>query len=404
MEVGPFRGLRPARELASRIPSLPYDVIDSDEARELAAGDPDTFLHVVKAEIDLDPSIPHDDDRVYEKARQNLRALIDSGRMIQDPDPAYYVYRLTMDGHAQTGIVGVASAGDYASGRIKRHEHTRPDKVLDRARHAKAIGAHAGPLFLAHKGSSELEAAAERAAAGPPDADFVAPGGIRHSLWRVDAPGETARIESAFRDLAATYIADGHHRAAAYAQVAEALPGEAQRFLAVHFPASQLRILDYNRVVRDLRGLDAAAFLSRLCTAGFRIEKGAPAKRPPRPGTFGMYLDGGWSRLEAGGSTDYGPDAIARLDVSILMDRILGPILGVGDPRTDRRIDFVGGIRGTDELERRVDSGDWAVAFSLFPTRMSDVMAVADSGTVMPPKSTWFEPKLRSGMVVHRFD
>lgn len=407
MLVKPFRGLRPAPAFAARIPSYPYDVIDSDEARGLAAGDPDTFLHVVKAEIDLDPSIPTDDDRVYAKARENFHALLASGRMVRDHRDAYYVYRLTMGDHTQTGIVGVASVDDYVGGRIRRHEHTRPDKELDRTRHARAIGAHAGPLFLAHRGSEALEAAAERIAAGPASADFTAPDGIRHTLWAATDPGLLGTIESAFRDLPSTYIADGHHRAAAYTRLAlerraEGKGAASDFLLAVHFPAAQLRILDYNRLVRDLAGLDAATFLERVRGAGFGVHDAHAAKAPPRPGTFGLYLGGSWKLLEAIGPAP--TDPVRALDVSILADRILGPVLGIGDPRTDKRIEFVGGIRGTDELERRVDSGRFAVAFALHPTRMADVMAVADGGGVMPPKSTWFEPKLRSGMVVHLLD
>lgn len=411
MIVKPFRGLRPTPPFAARIPSYPYDVLDSDEARVLAAGDPDTFLHVVKAEIDLDPGTPPDDDRVYAKAQDNFRALVASGRMARDASPGYYVYRLTMGAHVQTGIVGIASVDDYLEGRIRRHEHTRPDKELDRTRHARAIGAHAGPVFLAHRGSAALEEAADRISRQAPAADFTSPDGIRHTLWTADAADAIEAIEAGFRALPCTYIADGHHRAAAYARLAQELrrergadgrgPAPADFLLAAHFPAAQLRILDYNRLVRDLSGLSAEAFLDRVRSAGFAVREGHAAKAPPRAGTFGLYLGGRWRLLEATGPVE--PDPVKRLDVSILADRLLGPILGIGDPRTDKRIEFVGGIRGTGELERRVDSGGFAVAFALYPTRIDDVMAVADAGEVMPPKSTWFEPKLRSGMVVHLF-
>jgi uncharacterized protein (DUF1015 family) len=392
MDVRPFRGLRPRADLASRIPSLPYDVLDSDEARKLAAGDPYTFLHVVKPEIDLDPSIDPHDERVYARGRANLDAMRASGWLVRDPRPAFYLYRLRMGPHTQTGIVGAASVADYVGGRIKRHEHTRPDKEDDRTRHTQALAAQPGPVFLAYRDRQDLDRIVEQGTSRPPDADFTAVDGVSHQLWVVDDPAEVALIEGALASVPASYVADGHHRAAAYARA----EGEKGRFLAVHFPASQLRILDYNRLVRDLNGRAVAAFLLEVQTQGFAIVNPWDAKRPPRKGTFGMYLGGAWRLLEA---TD--PEG---LDVSILQDRLLGPVLGVGDPRTDPRIAFVGGGRGLGELERRVDSGEHAVAFALFPTSLDEVMAVADAGRVMPPKSTWFEPKLRSGMVVRLSD
>ncbi|HEX6850412.1 MAG TPA: DUF1015 family protein [Candidatus Polarisedimenticolaceae bacterium] len=405
MIVKPFRGLRPSAALASRIPSLPYDVLDSDEARRLAAGDPYTFLHVVKSEIDLDPSIGPYDDRVYAKALENFRAMRASGWLVRDASPSYYVYRQALGSHAQTGIVGTAAVADYDAGRIKRHEHTRPEKENDRTRHAATLGANPGPIFLAHRGHDGLEAASSRAAARTPAADFVAADGVAHTLWVVDDPLEVAAIESAFRDLPATYIADGHHRAASYARVArERGDASSSRLLAAHFPASQLKILDYNRLVRDLNGLDVPALLERIRAAGFDLVDPWPARKPEAAATFGLYVGGSWRLLKATPGVVPQDDPVRRLDVSVLAEKILGPILGIGDPRTDRRIEFVGGIRGMDELERRVRSGEFAAAFSMFPTRMDDVMAVADAGLVMPPKSTWFEPKLRSGMVVHVFD
>ncbi len=400
MIVRPFRGLRPRPDLTAKIPSLPYDVLDSDEARRLAEGDPHTFLHVVKPEIDLDPSVPVHDARVYAKGAENLRAMIEKGWLVRDPAPAFYVYRLAVGDHAQTGIVGAAAVEDYRAGRIKKHEHTRPEKEDDRTHHAEALGAHPGPVFLAHRGHAVLETFASGIAASrSPDADFEAAEGVRHTLWKVDDPEETARVEGGFADLPATYIADGHHRAAAYARLSGI-----ERFLAVHFPAADLRILDYNRVVRDLRGLDPAAFLARVRDAGFTIREPWEAKRPREAGEFGLYLDGTWRLLVSPAAFREAADPVARLDVAILSETILRPILGIEDPRTDPRIDFVGGIRGMEGLEARVDSGAWAAAFALHPTRMDDVMNVADAGGVMPPKSTWFEPKLRSGMVVHLFD
>jgi len=392
MDVRPFRGLRPRADLASRIPSPPYDVLDSDEARKLAAGDAYTFLHVVKPEIDLDPSIDPHDERVYARGRANLDAMRSSGWLVQDSRPAFYLYRLRVGKHEQTGIVGAAAVSDYLAGRIKRHEHTRPDKEEDRTRHTQALAAQPGPVFLAYRDREELDRIVAQRTSQPADSDFTAVDGVSHQLWVVDDAQTVAAIARALARVPASYVADGHHRAAAYAR-AEGAEG---RFLAVHFPASQLEILDYNRIVRDLNGRDPARYLLDVQAAGFAIVNPWAAKRPPRKGTFGMYLGGEWRLLEANDP--------AGLDVSILQDRLLGPVLGVGDPRTDPRIAFVGGGRGLKELERRVDSGDHAVAFALFPTSLDEVMAVADAGEVMPPKSTWFEPKLRSGIVVRLSD
>jgi uncharacterized protein (DUF1015 family) len=411
MIVTPFRGLRPRADLAAAIPSLPYDVIDSAEARVLAAGDPHTFLHVVKAEIDLDPAIDVHDERVYAKARENFRRMIADGWLVADAKPAFYIYRQTMGAHVQTGIVGAAAVDDYLGGRIKRHEYTRPDKEDDRTHHADAIGAHAGPVFLAYRPHTGLDAIVRAETIRTADTGFVAVDGIEHQLWVVDDAATVGRMEAAFREIPASYIADGHHRAAAYGRVAGLRRERAgrysgdepfNRFLAVHFPADQLRILDYNRIVRDLNGLDDAQWTARLEEAGFDVTEPWPAKSPSRPRQFGMYTPGAWRRLDARDVPE--SDPVGRLDVSVLQDRVLAPILGIGDPRVDDRIAFVGGIRGLAELERRVDSGSHAVAFAMFPTALDDVMRVADAGAVMPPKSTWFEPKLRSGMVVHRLD
>jgi len=413
MILTPLRGLRPRADLAARIPSLPYDVLDSSEARALALDDPYTFLHVVKAEIDLDPGVDTHDDRVYAKARENFLAMRRKAWLVRDERPAFYLYRQRMGDHVQTGVVGTASVTDYLEGRIKKHEHTRPDKEDDRTRHADAIGAHPGPVFLAYRGRSTIDALVGEATRGAPAADFVAADGIGHVLWVVDDPAEVARFEAAFREVPESYIADGHHRAAAYARVAQIrrerasrATGEqpSDRFLAVHFPAAELRILDYNRLVRDLHGLEPPGFLRRIDAAGFDLVAPWPGKSPKEAATFGMYLDGVWRLLVARPGTVSDNDPVKRLDVSLLQDRILGPILGVGDPRTDARIAFCGGIRGLAELARQVDSGEHAVAFALHPTSLADVMRVADADAVMPPKSTWFEPKLRSGMVVHLID
>ena len=413
MIVKPFRGLRPRADLAAAIPSLPYDVLDSTEARALAQGDPNTFLHVVKAEIDLEPAVDVHDDRVYARACENFRGMIADGRLVRDARPAYYLYRQWMGSHVQTGIVGAAAIDDYLEGRIKRHEHTRPDKEDDRTRHADAIGAHAGPVFLAYRARQEMDALVDEASGRAPNVAFIAKDGVSHALWIVDEPGAIARFEAALREIPASYIADGHHRAASYARVARMRRERAGRFtggepfnyfLAVHFPVDQLRILDYNRLVRDLNGLDPRGLLVRLAAAEFDVIEPWPAKSPPRRGAFGMYVDGVWRLLVARPRGAWTDDPVAILDVSVLHARILGPILGVGDPRTDERVAFVGGVRGVDELERRVDTREHAVAFTMFPTALEDVMRVADTGTVMPPKSTWFEPKLRSGLLVHTLD
>jgi uncharacterized protein (DUF1015 family) len=413
MNVKPFRGLRPRADLAAKIPSLPYDVLDSSEARALAHGDPYTFLHVVKAEIDLDPAIDAHDERVYAKARENFLAMRQKAWLVRDGRPAFYLYRQRMGDHVQTGVVGAASVSDYLEGRIKKHEHTRPDKEDDRTRHADAIGAHAGPVFLAYRGSPTIDALVGDGTRREPAADFVAGDGVGHALWVVDDPAEVARFEAAFREVPASYIADGHHRAAAYARVASMRRDRAShaiddqpfdRFLAVHFPAAELHILDYNRLVRDIHGLEPVEFLRRIEAAGFDLVTPWPEKSPRESATFGMYLDGVWRLLVARPGTLPENDPVKRLDVAVLQDLILGPILGVSDPRTDARIAFCGGIRGVAELARLVDSGEHAVAFAMHPTSLEDVMRVADAGAVMPPKSTWFEPKLRSGMVVHLLD
>jgi uncharacterized protein (DUF1015 family) len=411
MRVKPFRGLRPRPDLSSRIPSYPYDVVNTSEARDLADGDPHTFLHVVKPEIDLPEDTDPYDESVYAKGRENLRKMIDEGWLVRDDRPAYYVYRLRMGDHVQTGIVGAAAVQDYLDDTIKKHEFTRPAKEDDRVRLVESLEAHPGPVFLTYDGTEAIDAEIAAVVAGPPTVDFTAPDDIGHTLWVVDDPDRTARLEAAFSQVPATYVADGHHRSAAAARVGKIMTdrlasptGEepCNYFLAVHFPADQLRILDYNRIVTDLNGLTPDELVERIRAAGFEVSADHGDKRPPKRGSFGMYLDGRWSLLATTPAMDI-PDAMpAGLDVSVLTDRLLQPILGIQDPRTDKRIDFVGGIRGMNELERRVDGGDAAVAFAMYPTSLREVMQVADAGEVMPPKSTWFEPKLRSGMVVQQ--
>ena len=413
MIVRPFRGLRPRTDLTSRIPSPPYDVLDSAEARKLAHEDPYTFLHVIKPEVDLDPGIDPYDDRVYDQARASLQAMIENNWLVRDEHPAYYVYRLTAGDHVQTGIVGAASIDDYLENRIKRHELTREDKERDRTRHMEALSANPGPVFMSYRPSAELDSLAAEVAGGAPAVDFEDPTAVRHQLWVVDDAPTRDRIERAFAGLPASYIADGHHRAASAARVAENRRAnnpdhtgqEAYNFfLTVHFPSDQVRILDYNRVVRDLGGLDTAGLIARLEESGFDVQRQPTAIRPDGPGSFAMFLDGSWYRLASPAEWTSGSDPVSTVPVAILSERVLEPILGIRDVRTDPRIDFVGGSRGLAELERRVRDGSAAVAFAVYPTSIDAVMRVSDAGKVMPPKSTWFDPKLRSGMVIHTFD
>jgi len=398
VQLLPFRAVRPAPDLAARIPSLPYDVLDTAEARALAAGDPYTFLHVVKPEIDVPDDVPHDDPRVYAGGRAAFDAMLAQGWMVQDQAPALYVYRLTRQGRTQTGAVGLARVEDYRSGRIRRHELTRPDKELDRVRHTRTLGAQPGLVFLACRPAPALASALEAAAdAAAPDADFVAADGVRHTVWTIAEGGARAALDAALSAVEVFYIADGHHRAAAYAQVAPAI-------VAAVFPGDELTLLDYNRVVRDLAGRTSEGFLDAVAGAGFRVTRSHAPVQPERPAVFGMFLGERWFRLDLVRPLAPEVDPVAALDVSVLFDRLLRPVLGIADVRADPRIDFVGGGRGVAELARRVRSGEAAVAFSLCPTRLDDVFRVADAGGVMPPKSTWFEPKLRSGLLVHVFE
>jgi uncharacterized protein (DUF1015 family) len=411
MIVKPFRGLRPRSDLATKIPSVPYDVVNTEEARELAADDPYSFLHVIRAEIDLGPDVDPFDDRVYTQGGARFRSMIDQGWLVRDEAPAYYVYRLRMGKHTQTGIVGAAAVDDYLKDRIKKHEYTRPAKERDRVRVIQALGAHPGPVFLTYPGVEALDREIATVVSQDPAVSFAAPDGVEHTLWVLDHIEACRRVEGLFAEIPATYIADGHHRAAAAAQACAGIrdrlaDGSGREschyFLTVHFPAAEVRVMDYNRVVRDLNNLTVETLVQQIGDAGFDIESDHAGKRPPRRGTFGMYLAGRWYLLAARDIPR--KELLGSLDVSLLSGRVLRPLLGIDDPRTDSRIDFVGGIRGMRELERRVDSGESAVAFALYPTSLEELMRVADAGEVMPPKSTWFEPKLRSGMVVQLLD
>jgi uncharacterized protein (DUF1015 family) len=414
--IKPFRGLRPAPGRAAEVAAPPYDVLSADEARLIvhggAAGKPWSFLHISKAEIDLPSEIDHYSPPVYAKSRENFDRMIREAVLRQDDAPCYYAYRLTMGEHVQTGLVAAASVADYDSNRIRKHEFTRPDKEDDRVRQIEALNAQTGPVLLAHPDAPDVDAILAQAAGGTPDADVTADDGIRHTIWAIRDAAVLQRLTFAFDAMPALYIADGHHRSAAASRVAAARhaknahhTGEEDYnyFLAVIFPHHQMRIMDYNRVVKDLNGLSRDGFLARL-TERFVVSMCAPRTRPMQRGEFSLYLPGQWYRLTINPHHIPHDDPVARLDVSLLSDNLLGPVLGIKDLRRDKRIDFVGGIRGLEELERRVDSGEMAAAFALHATDMEDLMSVADAGEVMPPKSTWFEPKLADGLVSHVLD
>ncbi len=402
----PFRAWRPGAARARDVASFPYDVISSEEARELARGNPVSFLHVCKPEIDLDPSVDAHDDRVYAKGRENLGRLMADGVLVRDPRPCLYVYQQRMGGHVQAGLVGLCSVREYERGLIKKHEHTRPDKEDDRTRHVTEQNANGEPVFLGYRARRGIDEVVDRVRARKPACDFTASDGIGHAVWVVSDPAEIGALAREFAALPCLYVADGHHRTAAAVRCGQALrarhPGGTgeepwEYFMAVVFPHDQLQILDYNRVVKDLNGLTPEAFCARVGER-FTVTPG-DGKRPSAQRTFGMFLGGRWHRLEATPGTYPAQDPVRGLDVSILQDNLLAPVLGIADPRTDKRVDFIGGIRGMGELEKRCREG-WAVAFSLCPTSLEQLMAVADAGMVMPPKSTWFEPKLRSGLTV----
>jgi uncharacterized protein (DUF1015 family) len=406
--IRPFPGLRPLPEKAAEVAAPPYDVLDSSEARERAKGKPLSFLHISKPEIDLPPGTDPYSPAVYAKGKENFGHMLKEGVLKQDSAPCYYLYRLIMGNHRQTGLVAAASVTDYDSGRIRKHEFTRPDKEDDRVRQIDALNAQTGPVFLTYKRNAVIDELAAKETAAAPEIDIVADTGVRHSLWVLRDAVQLDLITRTFDRMDCLYIADGHHRSAAASRVAGARKAANPRhtgaeaynyFLSVIFPDNQMQILDYNRVVKDLAGNSPAQFLAKLKNA-FTVEEVAGQCKPGRAGEFGMYLGRQWYRLTV--KPDLIPqDPVKRLDVSLLQDNLIGPILGIADQRRDKRIDFVGGIRGLSGLERRVDSGEMAVAFALHPTSMAQLMAVADAGEVMPPKSTWFEPKLADGLVSH---
>jgi uncharacterized protein (DUF1015 family) len=410
--IRPFAGLRPAPSRAADVAAPPYDVLSTDEARVRAAGKPWSFLHISKPEIDLPAGTDPYAQQVYAKAAENLKKMLAEGVLARDTTPCYYAYRLIMGGHSQTGLVAAASVADYDTNRIRKHEFTRPDKEDDRVRQIDALNAQTGPVLLAYPAAPEVDEILARASTAEPDADVPADDGIRHTVWVIRDSATLARLTAAFDAMKAIYIADGHHRSAAASRVAAARrsanpkhSGEESYnyFLSVVFPHHQMKIMDYNRVVTDLNGMDAPAFLERI-SEQFSVEACSAPVKPGKPGEFGLYLPGQWYRLEIRAELIPVNDPVARLDVSLLQNNLIAPVLGIDDPRRDKRIDFVGGIRGLAELEKRVNSGEMAAAFALFATRMEDLMAVADADEVMPPKSTWFEPKLADGLVSHVLD
>ena len=410
-QIRPFKAYRPCKGMEERIAALPYDVYNRAEACEVVKKNPESFLAVDRAETQFGEDVDTYADCVYEKADQMLREKILEGKFVQDPTPCFYLYELTMDGHSQTGVVGCASIDDYRNNVIKKHENTRADKEEDRIRHVDTCSMQTGPIFLAYRAKEDLKKKIGELKKQTPVYDFVSEDGIGHRVWVIDNDLDVAMIEEAFGKIPAIYIADGHHRCASAVKVGlkrrEQYPDytgeeEFNYFLSVIFPDEELRILDYNRVVKDLNGMDAATFLTRI-EEYFAVEKkGQSPYRPMEKGTFGMYLENEWYGLSAKEEIK-SEDAVEGLDVSLLQNDLLDPILGIMDPKTDRRIDFVGGIRGLGELERRVHT-DMKVAFSMYPTSIAELFAVADAGRLMPPKSTWFEPKLRSGLFLHEIE
>ena len=408
--VKPFVCVRPKAELASRVAALPYDVYNRKEAKEAALKDPLSFLNIDRAESNLPDDVDTYDPIVYQKAKELLDARIADGTYLTDTEECYYVYELIMDGRSQIGIVACASIDDYKNGIIKKHENTREEKEQDRIRHVDTCNAQTGPIFLAYRSNDVISAVVAKAMKEEPLYAFTADDGITHNVWRIAGSDDIAAIRGAFDGIGQIYIADGHHRAASAVKVGfkrrEANPDytgeeEFNFFLSVLFPEDQLMILPYNRVVKDLNGYSAEAFLKEI-EKNFEVRKvGTEPYAPAKKGTFGMYLDGAWYELNAGRAMQAITDPVASLDVSLLQDYLLGPVLGIGDPRVDKRIDFIGGIRGLKELERRATS-DMRVAFSMYPTQITELFSVADAGLLMPPKSTWFEPKLRSGLFLHK--
>jgi uncharacterized protein (DUF1015 family) len=408
MRIRPFRAIRPRPELAAAVASVPYDVVNRAEAAALAEGNPHSFLHVGRSDIDLPADTDPYDPRIYSGARAALDRLLADGTLVRDQSPALFLYRLVMDGRTQTGVVACVHVDDYEHELIRKHEKTRKDKEDDRTRHVLTLNAHAEPVFLTYRSIPAVDRLADATMRQPSLYDFTAPDGVRHTVWRI---ADSKPWVEGFGVVPLAYVADGHHRSASAWRAGKERRSANPRhtgneeynwFLAVLFPQNQLRILPYNRLVKGLNGLSPAAFRERLAGLGQLKDTNEPI--PDRPGVFTFFFDGRWERLTIDPKRINHQDPIRSLDVSLLQDLVLAPLLGIADPRTDKRVDFVGGIRGTAELERRVRSGEMALAISLYPTTIDQLLAVADAGAIMPPKSTWFEPKLRSGLFVHELD
>lgn len=406
--ISPFPALRPGPQHAKAVASRPYDVLNSKEAKEEAQGNPESFLHITKSEIDLPESVDIHSQEVYDRAKENLDAFISRGILFRESKPCYYIYKLTMNGRSQTGLVCGSSVYDYEKGLIKKHEFTRPEKEQDRINHIKTTGAQTGNVFLAYRNVEEIDQLIEKVMnEKTPQYSFEADDKIKHEIWVVNDDETVAAITALFKEkVPASYIADGHHRAASAAKVRAALGKDAKPgadiFLTTLFPANDLAIMDYNRVIKDLNGLSDEEFLKKL-EENFSVEKSSSAVRPSAMHEFGLYMNKQWYKLNAKKNI-IKTDVLGVLDVNIMQENILTPLLNIIDQRTDKRIDFVGGIRGLEELEKRVDSGDMKIAVSLYPVSIQQLFDVADSGDVMPPKSTWFEPKLRDGLLTHLID
>lgn len=401
----PFKALRPEAQHAKAVASKPYDVLSSKEAKIEAQGNPSSFLHITKSEIDLPESVDVHSQEVYDKAKENLQAFISRTLLYREHKPCYYLYRLTMKGKSQTGLVCGSSVDDYENDLIKKHEFTRPEKELDRINHIKTTGAQTGNVFLAYKNIKVIDELVEKwTSEKNPQYDFIADDGVQHSIWIVSDDDTIHSITNSFKALVScTYIADGHHRAASAAKVRASLDNlNASYFLTTLFPSNQLHIMDYNRVVKDLNGLSAVDLIKKI-EEKFTIEKQSKAFRPARLHEFGLYMEKQWYKLNAKEGI-YREDPIGILDITIMQENLLDPVLAIKDQRTDKRIDFVGGIRGLEELENRVNSGEMALAISFYPVSIDQLINIADSGNVMPPKSTWFEPKLRDGLLTHLID
>lgn len=401
--IQPFKAIRPSADKVNQIASVPYDVVDRDEAAQLATGNPFSFLHISRAEIDLPSDVNPYSGAVYDKAQSNYQGLINDGSLVSESEPALYVYRLIMGDQIQTGVAAAYSVDEYDQDLIKKHEKTRKEKEDDRTRHICQLRAQTGPVFLTYRGSAEIDQLVAAATQQAPLYDITSVDGVQHTLWKV---ADSQPLVAAFGKVACLYIADGHHRAASASRARAQLRSEnvnwsgsedGNFFLAVSFPAEQLKILPYNRVIKDLQGQSAQDFLAQL-RAEFTVNE-TSVQTPPRPGLSHFYLAGQWYELELRPGSGNSPSA--KLDVALLQDQVLSPKLGIGDPRTDKRIDFVGGIRGTGELVRLVDSGKGAIAFSMYPTSVAELMAISDADEIMPPKSTWFEPKLRDALLIH---